>query len=34
MGLIHLIDPKLALYLVDEINKSISVYKVREGFNN
>lgn len=33
VGLVHLVDLKLALHLVDEINKHVSVYNVREGFN-
>jgi hypothetical protein len=33
VGLVHLVDPKLALYLVDEINKHIGVHKVKKGFN-
>jgi hypothetical protein len=34
MSLIYLINPKLALYLVDEINKYISIYNIRESFNS
>jgi hypothetical protein len=33
ISLVHLIDLKLALYLVDEIDKRISVYNVKEGLN-
>jgi hypothetical protein len=33
VGLIHLVDPKLALHLVDEIDKRIGVHNIREGFN-
>ena len=34
MGLVYLINLKLALYLVDEINKRISVHNIRESFNS
>ena len=34
VGLIHLVDPKLALHLVDEIDKRVGVHNVREGFND
>jgi len=33
VGLVHLVDPKLALHLVDEIYKRVGVHNVREGFN-
>jgi hypothetical protein len=33
VGLVHLVDPKLALHLVGEINKRVGVHNVREGFN-
>ena len=34
IGFIYLIDLKLALYLIDEINKRISIYNTRESFNS
>ena len=33
VGLVHLVDPKLALRLVDEIDKRVGIHNVREGFN-
>ncbi len=33
VDLVHLVDPKLALHLVDEIDKRVGVHNVREGFN-
>ena len=33
VGLVHFVDPKLTLHLVDKIDKRIGVHNVREGIN-
>ncbi|GMF72050.1 unnamed protein product [Aspergillus oryzae] len=34
IGLVHLLNPKLALHFVDEIDKHIGVHNVRKGLIN
>jgi hypothetical protein len=33
VSLVHLVDPKLALHLVDDIDKRVGVHNVRECLN-
>jgi len=33
VGLVHLVNPKLALHLVDKIDKRVGVHNVKEGSN-
>jgi hypothetical protein len=34
VGLVHLVDPKLALYFMDKIDKRVGIYNAREDFNS
>jgi hypothetical protein len=34
ISLVYFINPKLALYLINEINKYINIYNIRKDLNN